>query len=77
MSKKGIHPETHSVEVVLADNSSFKIETTWGKEGDVMKLDVDPTTHPAWKTDQGTFVNTNNDRISKFKKKYGGAFGNK
>ena len=74
MAKKNIHPETHSVNIVLSDGTSFSVKTVWGKEGDTMKLDVDPTNHPAWKLEQGTFLNTNNDMVSKFNKKYGNIF---
>ena len=75
MSKKDIHPDMHTVTVVLNDGPKMNVMTTYGKEGDTMKLDVDPTNHPAWKSEQGTFLNTNNDSVSKFKKKYGDVFG--
>lgn len=75
MSKKNIHPVMHTVVVVLNDKTEIKVMTTCGKENDVMKLDIDPTNHPAWRTDQSTFLNVNNDRVSKFKKKYSGMFG--
>ena len=74
MARKNIHPEMHEVSIVLADGTNFTVKTTHGKEGDVIKLDVDPTNHPAWRSEQGTFLNANNDRVSKFKKKYGDAF---
>lgn len=77
MSKKDIHPELHSVSVVLNDGTKFDVMTTYGKDGDTMKLDIDPTNHPAWRSEQGTFVNANNDSIAKFKKKFGNVFGNK
>ena len=74
MTKKNIHPETHNVTITLSDGTNFTVNTVWGKEGDNMKLDVDPTNHPAWKSEQGTFLNTNNDMVSKFNKKYGNIF---
>lgn len=77
MAKKDIHPEMHDLNVVLADGTKFVVQSTHGKEGDTMRLDVDPTNHPAWRTDQNTFLNANNDRVSKFNKKYGDAFGAK
>ena len=44
-----IHPKQHLVEVVMTDKKTkFQILTTWGKEGDVLRLDVDPKNHPAW-----------------------------
>jgi large subunit ribosomal protein L31 len=32
----------------MTDGSSFTTRTTWGKEGDVLKLDIDSKSHPAW-----------------------------
>ncbi len=47
MKKEG-HPDYHDITVVMTDGSEFKTRSTWGKEGDVLKLDIDPSTHPAW-----------------------------
>lgn len=46
--KKGIHPKYHEITVVLTNGESFKTRSTYGKPGDSIKLDVDPTIHPAW-----------------------------
>lgn len=46
--KQDIHPDYHFVEVVMTDGSRFKTRSTYGKEGDVINLDIDPRTHPAW-----------------------------
>lgn len=46
--KQGIHPEYHKITVVMTDGSKYDTFSTWGKEGDVLQLDVDPLTHPAW-----------------------------
>lgn len=46
--KKDIHPEYHEITVVMTDGTEFKTRTTWGSAGDTMKLDIDPTSHPAW-----------------------------
>jgi large subunit ribosomal protein L31 len=32
----------------MTDGSKYDTFSTWGKEGDVLQLDVDPFTHPAW-----------------------------
>lgn len=70
--KKEIHPVEHEVKVILSDGTSFTIMSSC--KSDSIKLDVDPLNHPAWKTGQGTFLNVNNDRVSKFKKKFGDVF---
>ena len=46
--KKDIHPKYHEINVVMTDGSSFKTRSTWGKEGDTLKLEIDSKSHPAW-----------------------------
>jgi len=46
--KKDIHPEYHTITVQMTDGSTYETRSTWGAEGDTLKLDVDPKTHPAW-----------------------------
>ncbi len=46
--KKDIHPEYHDITVVMTDGNEFTTRSTWGQPGDVMKLDIDPKSHPAW-----------------------------
>ena len=46
--KKGIHPDYHVIDVKMTDGTIYQTRTTWGKEGDTLSLDVDPTVHPAW-----------------------------
>ena len=46
--KKETHPDYHFVEVTLTTGESFKTRSTYGKEGDKINLDIDPSTHPAW-----------------------------
>lgn len=46
--KKGIHPNYHEITVEMTDGETYKTRSTWGKPGDVLKLEIDPKTHPAW-----------------------------
>jgi large subunit ribosomal protein L31 len=46
--KADFHPAYHTITVQLTDGTTYETRSTWGKEGDVMKLDIDPSTHPAW-----------------------------
>ncbi|MFM9890507.1 MAG: 50S ribosomal protein L31 [Rickettsiales bacterium] len=48
MAKAGIHPEYHDITVVMTDGTKFTTRSTYGKAGDVLQLDTDPKTHPAW-----------------------------
>lgn len=46
--KQGAHPDYHTITVKMTDGTQYQTRSTWGKEGDVLTLDVDPKTHPAW-----------------------------
>ena len=46
--KKKIHPDYHKIKVEMTDGSQFETNSTWGKEGDVLKLEIDPLSHSAW-----------------------------
>ena len=46
--KQGIHPDYHTITVVMTDGTKYATRSTYGKEGDTLQLDVDPKTHPAW-----------------------------
>ena len=67
----GVEPKQHVVNVVMTDGPKFQILTSWGKEGDTLKLDVDPKNHPAWQENGQNYVNANSERVNKFKSKFG------
>ena len=46
--KKKIHPNYHKIKVLMTDGSQFETMSTWGKEGDTLKLDIDSKSHSAW-----------------------------
>jgi large subunit ribosomal protein L31 len=46
--KANTHPDYHFITVQMTDGTTFQTRSTWGKEGDVLALDIDPTSHPAW-----------------------------
>ena len=48
-----IHPDYHDISVVMTDGTEYITRSTYGKPGDVLKLDVDPLTHPAWQGGSG------------------------
>lgn len=69
--KNDIHPDYHFIEVVMTDGSKFKTRSTYGKEGDVLNLDIDPKSHPAW-TGGNQTLNDRGGRVSRFKDKFKG-----
>jgi len=46
--KADIHPDYHDITIVMTDGTEYVTKSTWGSEGDVMRLDIDPKSHPAW-----------------------------
>lgn len=66
--KKGIHPDYHTLTVIMTDNTSFTTRSTYGKDGDSLRLEVDPKTHPAW-TGVRKLVDTGG-QVAKFRNKY-------
>ena len=71
--KAEIHPDYHEITVVMTDGTEYKTRSTWGKEGDVMKLDVDSKSHPAWSGGTGKVIEKG--QLDKFEKRFGGLFG--
>ncbi len=69
--KKDIHPEYHTITVEMTDGTTFQTKSTYGEEGATLKLDIDPTTHPAWTGGNTRLVDTAG-RVSRFNKKYAG-----
>lgn len=67
--KADIHPDYHEITVVMTDGTEYKTRSTYGKEGDVLKLDVDTKSHPAWQGGAAKVVEKG--QLSKFEKKYG------
>ena len=70
--KTNIHPDYHEITVVMTDGTEYKTRSTWGKEGDVLRLDVDPLSHPAWKGGKQRVVEKG--QLSKFENRYGSLF---
>ena len=40
--KKDIHPNYHTIKVEMTDGTQFETRSTWGSEGEVLKLEIDP-----------------------------------
>lgn len=67
--KADIHPDYHEITVVMTDGTEYKTKSTYGKEGDVLKLDVDTKSHPAWQGGTGKVIEKG--QLDKFESKYG------
>ena len=45
--KKDTHPDYHTIKIVMTNGVEYHTRSTCGAEGDSMRLDIDPSTHPA------------------------------
>ena len=68
--KKDIHPDYHTITVELIDGTTFTTRSTYGSEGDTLKLDIDPSSHPAWTGGSQRLVDTGG-QVARFKKRFG------
>ena len=68
--KKKLHPNYHEIKVLMTDGTEFVTRSTWGKPGDILKLDVDPASHPVW-TGGNAQIRENAGQVARFKRKFG------
>ncbi len=66
--KQGIHPDYHRITIKMTDGTTYDTFSTYGKEGEVLQLDVDPKTHPAW---TGGVNLRKTGQMEKFQNKFG------
>ena len=66
--KKNLHPNYHRITVEMTDGSRFETKSTWGSEGDTLKLEIDSKSHSAWTGGKHKILDKG--RVSKFNKKF-------
>ena len=66
--KKDIHPKYHKIKVEMTDGSQFETRSTWGSEGETLKLEIAPKSHSAWTGGKQKLLDKG--RVSKFNKKF-------
>jgi large subunit ribosomal protein L31 len=67
--KKEIHPDYHEINVIMTDGTEYKTRSTYGKEGDSLRLDIDPTSHPAWTGGNHRLLDTGG-QLARFNKRF-------
>ena len=67
--KKDIHPDYHTINVVLTDGTTYQTRSTYGKEGDTLRLDIDPRTHTAWTGGAGRMLDTGG-QLARFNRRF-------
>src|ERR1700755_2186520 len=69
--KAEIHPDYHTITLVMPDGTEYQTRSTWGKAGDKLNLDIDSKSHPAW-TGGAQQMLDRGGRVSRFQKKFSG-----
>ena len=57
-----------SIKIEMTDGTQFETKSTWGAEGDILKLEIDPKSHAAWTGGKQKLMDKG--RVSKFNKKF-------
>lgn len=68
--KADIHPDYHEIKVIMTDGSEYMTRSTYGEPGSVIRLEIDPKSHPAW-TGQHRIVDSGG-QVARFNKRFGG-----
>jgi len=74
--KANIHPDYHMIKVVMTDGTEYMTRSTYGSDGAVLNLDIDPKTHPAW-TGGSAQLMDRGGRLSRFSARFGNIGGAK
>lgn len=68
--KADIHPDYHEIKIIMTDGSEYMTRSTYGQKGAVIRLEIDPKSHPAW-TGQHRIVDSGG-QVARFNKRFGG-----
>ena len=68
--KAYIHPDYHEIKIIMTDGSEYMTLSTYGVAGAVIRLEIDPKSHPAW-TGQHRIVDSGG-QVARFNKRFGG-----
>ena len=68
--KANIHPDYHEIKIIMTDGSEYMTRSTYGVAGAVIRLEIDPKSHPAW-TGQHRIVDSGG-QVARFNKRFGG-----
>ena len=52
----------------MTDGTQFETRSTWGSEGEVLKLEIDPKSHSAWTGGKQKLLDTGG-RVERFRKR--------
>lgn len=70
--KATLHPDLKMLKIIDTSGAEWEILSTYNAE--VMKLEIDKYTHPAWTKDSGYIMNKKGSAVSKFQDAFGDLF---
>ncbi len=68
--KADIHPDYHEIKIIMTDGTEYMTRSTYGQAGAVIRLEIDPKSHPAW-TGHHRIVDSGG-QVARFNKRFGG-----
>ncbi|WP_044283207.1 50S ribosomal protein L31 [Candidatus Endolissoclinum faulkneri] len=68
--KANIHPKYHQIKIIMTDGTEYMTRSTYGNPGDIMKLEIDSKSHPAW-TGQHRIIDSAG-QVARFNKRFAG-----
>lgn len=68
--KKNVHPERKAVKVIMNDGTEYMLKMALPNGATELRLEVDPTTHPAWRPEGGHQMLNSNRQLNKFRNKF-------
>ncbi len=71
MAKKNIHPDYHPVIMKFPNNNEIATKSTFGASNEIIMIEIDISTHPAWRADGANAINEKSSAVTKFRNKYG------
>ncbi|QKX01483.1 50S ribosomal protein L31 [Wolbachia endosymbiont of Cruorifilaria tuberocauda] len=69
-----IKVDYHKITIIMTNGQEFETYSTYGKEGDKIRLDRDPLTHPAWTGSLTGESASRTSKLAKFNDRYGNIF---
>ena len=58
------------IKVVMTDGTEYETRSTYGEPNGSLKLDIDPTTHPAWTGGNQKLMDAGG-QVARFNKRFG------
>jgi large subunit ribosomal protein L31 len=69
--KANLHPKLNKIKIELLNGKMIDVLSTYGKDGSILRCEIDFAKHPAWTLSKTNMVNATGASIVKYNKKGG------